>query len=121
MDDGMAKLRERSFNFALEVIKLVRRLESEQKEWVLSKQLLKSGTSIGANIREARFAQSTPDFVSKLSIALKEAEESVYWLELLQASGLISGFELSSLGDDANWLVGTLVNIVRRTKDKETS
>ncbi len=121
MDDRMANLRERSFGFALEVVKLVRRLESVQNEWVLSRQLLKSGTSIGANIREARFAQSTPDFVSKLSIALKEAEESSYWLELLRASDSISETEFSSLGNDASWLVGTLVNIVKRTKEKQQS
>lgn len=82
------KLRKKSFEFALRIVKLARFLETEKKDWVLSRQILKSGTSIGANVRESRFAQSTADFVSKLTIALKEAEETEYWLELLTEAGL---------------------------------
>ena len=87
MNDAAKLLREKSFAFALRIVKLVQTLENESRDWVLSRQLLKSGTSIGANVREARFAQSNSDFVSKLSISLKEGEETAYWLELLYAAG----------------------------------
>ncbi len=85
---------------------------------MLSRQLLRSGTSIGANIREARFAQSTADFVSKLSISLKESEETSYWLELLNASGYISKQDFESISEDLDWLIGTLVNVVKSNKNK---
>ena len=77
-------LREKSFDFAKCIIKTYKFLINEKKEYVLSKQLLRSGTSIGANIREAQYAQSQKDFISKLSIALKEANETEYWIELLR-------------------------------------
>ena len=120
MNDTAKALRERSFAFALRIVKLVQVLESEHREWVLSKQLLRSGTSIGANIREARFAQSNSDFVSKLSISLKEGEETVYWLELLHAAGSIPKDEFDSLSEEANWLIGTLVNVVKACKQKKS-
>ena len=82
----------------------------------MSRQVLRSGTGIGANIREAVFAQSTPDFISKLSIALKEASETQYWLELLFASGLLEQTRFEPLKRDVDWLVGTLVNVVKSTK-----
>jgi four helix bundle protein len=118
MNDTSKQLRERSFAFALRIVKLVHVLESGSHEWVLSRQLLKSGTSIGANIREARFAQSNSDFVSKLSIALKEGEETAYWLELLHAAGSIPKEEFDSLSQEVNWLIGTLVNVVKACKNK---
>ena len=79
-------------------------------------QVLRSGTSIGANIREAQFAQSKADFVSKLSIALKEASETQYWVDLLSASGLVTKDQFTLLKADADWLVGTLVNVIKATK-----
>jgi four helix bundle protein len=79
-------LREKSHSFALRIVKLYKFLIQEQKEFVLSKQVLRSGTSIGANIEEARHAQSKPDFVHKLSIAQKEGAETRYWLILLRDS-----------------------------------
>lgn len=82
----------------------------------MSRQVLRSGTGIGANIREAVFAQSTPDFISKLSIALKEASETQYWLELLFASGLLEQTRFEPLKREVDWLVGTLVNVVKSTK-----
>ena len=121
MNDTSKTLRERSFAFALAIVKCVRFLESEQKDWVLSRQLLRSGTSIGANIREARFAQSTSDFVSKLSIALKEAEETQYWLDLLHGAGLIQTDVHDELFAQADWLIGTLVNVVKSCKRKQTT
>ena len=118
MNDTSKQLRERSFAFALRIVKLVQVLESGSREWVLSRQLLKSGTSIGANIREARFAQSNSDFVSMLSISLKEGEETAYWLELLHAAGFIPKDEFDSLSEEVNWLIGTLVNVVKACKNK---
>lgn len=110
------KLRKKSFEFALRIVKLARFLETDKKDWVLSRQILKSGTSIGANVREPRFAQSTADFVSKLTIALKEAEETEYWLELLTAAEMISEKQRISLEKDLNWIIATLVNSVKVSK-----
>ena len=120
MNDAAKLLREKSFTFALRIVKLVQSLENESRDWVLSRQLLKSGTSIGANVREARFAQSNSDFVSKLSISLKEGEENAYWLELLYAAGRIPKVEFNALYQELNWLIGTLVNIVKSCKAKES-
>ena len=110
------KLRKKSFEFALRIVKLARFLETDKKDWVLSRQILKSGTSIGANVRESRFAHSTADFVSKLTIALKEAEETEYWLELLTAAEMISEKQRISLEKDLNWIIATLVNSVKVSK-----
>jgi four helix bundle protein len=82
---------EKSFAFAVGIVKTSRRLQLEQREWVLSKQLIRSGTSIGANIEEAIAAQSKKDFLSKMSIALKEARETHYWLRIIRDSGLADG------------------------------
>ena len=110
------KLRKKSFEFALRIVKLARFLETDKKDWVLSRQILKSGTSIGANVRESRFAQSTADLVSKLTIALKEAEETEYWLDLLTAAEMISEKQRISLEKDLNWIIATLVNSVKVSK-----
>ena len=118
MVDTGKQLRERSFAFALRIVKLSRYLDDRKQERVLSKQVLRCGTSSGANIRESVFAQSTPDFISKLSIALKEASETQYWLELLAASKLLTEKQFSSLKEDINWLVGTLVNVIESNKRK---
>ncbi|WP_128425169.1 four helix bundle protein [Gudongella oleilytica] len=80
---------EKSRNFAIEIIYLYKRLSEDKREYVLSKQVLRSGTSIGANISEARFAQSLNDFISKMSISLKEANETYYWIDLLMETGYI--------------------------------
>ncbi|MDI6736869.1 MAG: four helix bundle protein, partial [bacterium] len=82
-------LKDKSYQFALEIIKLAQFLMSDKKEFVLSKQVLRSGTAIGALIREAEFGQSKSDFINKMSIALKEANETIYWLELLNESNFI--------------------------------
>ena len=118
MNDAAKTLRERSFAFALRIVKLVDVLDSECRDWTLSRQLLKSGTSIGANIRESRFAQSPADFVSKLSIAVKEAEETSYWLELLHGSQRITTADFQSLAADLNFLIGTLVNTIKTCKGR---
>src|ERR1044072_5761902 len=86
-------IQEKSFLFALRVVKLYKHLKTDKKEFVLSKQLLRSGTSIGANIREAKNAESTADFIHKLSIAQKETDETLYWLELLYKSEYLTDNE----------------------------
>ena len=98
--------------FALRVIELYKFLTSEKKEFVLSKQLLRSGTSIGANARESIRAQSTADFYAKLTISLKEAEETAYWLELLNESGYIDNDMFKSLYSNCEELIRILVKIL---------
>ena len=92
-------IKEKSFSFALEIVKTYKFLSSEKKEFVLSKQMLRSGTSIGANIREAEHAQSKADFIHKLSIALKEANETEYWLDLLFQSGYLNTAQFHNIKD----------------------
>ena len=99
--------------FALRIIKLYQYLCKEKKEYVLSKQILRSGTSIGANIREARRGQSRADFYAKLNIALKEADETAYWLELLHESGFIGNSAFNSIYNDCNELIRIIVSILK--------
>lgn len=109
-------LRTRSFAFALRVVKVYRHLCEEKREYVLSKQLLRSGTAIGALVREAEQAESKPDFIHKLSIALKEANESEYWIELLHQSGFIDEKGFKSLVADLKQLLKLLTAIIKKTK-----
>ena len=103
--------------FALRIIKLYTYLKDNKQEYVLSKQVLRSGTSIGANARESINAQSDMDFINKLSIALKEANETQYWLELLYESGFISKEEFDSIYADCSRIVATLVKIIKTKKE----
>ncbi len=105
--------------FALRIIKMNNYLKEEKKEYVLSKQLLRSGTSIGANVRESIYAQSRADFISKMSIALKESSETEYWIELLHESGLIDDRTFDSIFDDNSKISATLINIIKKTKESE--
>jgi len=102
--------------FAIRSIRLYKYLVEEKKEYVMSKQILRSGTSIGANVSEGIFAQSRQDFVCKMSIALKEANETRYWLELLSETGYIAQDHFASISDDINKIIGTLVNIIKTTR-----
>jgi four helix bundle protein len=106
----------KSFSFAVRIVKLCRNLQSDNKEFVLSKQLLRSGTSIGANVAESQQAQSRADFISKLSIALKEAVETNYWLRLLYATDYLSSTEYSSVITDCKELEKLLTAILKTTK-----
>ena len=110
-------LEEKSFQFAIRIVNLNRFLVENKKEFVLSKQILRSGTSVGANISEAQFAQSKADFVSKMHISLKEASETRYWLRLLEASNLIDNTQLESIMSDCNELINMLVSTCRTTKE----
>ena len=107
-------IEEKSFSFALDTIKLYRQL-IEQKEFVLSKQLLKSATSIGANVQEAQAAQSKKDFISKMAISSKEARESLYWLCLLEASKIIA-FDYNYLKAEITEIIKILTVIVKSSK-----
>ena len=108
-----------SKNFTLRIILLYRYLTEERPEYIMSKQLCRSGTSIGANIAESKNAQSTADFISKLSISLKEADETEYWLELLKDSDTITQEEFDSVSNGLKTIIGTLVNIINKLKTKE--
>lgn len=110
-------VREKSKAFAIRTIRFVRYLQTEKKDFVLSNQILRSGTSIGANVRESKNAQSTADFINKLSIALKEADETSYWLELLFESDTIDKTMFNSLYDDAKELIVLLTSIIKTTKN----
>src|SRR5258706_12820495 len=109
-------VRDKSFVFALRVVKLARYLESERKEFVLSKQVLRSGTAIGALVREAEHAESKADFIHKMTIALKEANETLYWLELLHQSEYLTAQSFESIRTDSEELVRLLVSIVKTSK-----
>ncbi len=94
-------IQQKSFAFAVRVVNLYKYLAEEKKEYVLSKQLLRSGTSIGANIEESAGGQSEKDFISKISIAYKEARETMYWIRLLNATGYLNNDETQSILSDA--------------------
>lgn len=102
--------------FALKIIEIYKILCTQRYEYVMSKQMLRSGTSIGANVREAHYAQSRPDFISKMSIALKESSETSYWLELLNESGYISDYEFAEVYNGCLSLIKMLTSIVKNTK-----
>ncbi len=107
-------VREKSYQFALAVIRLYGRIQ-EQREYVISKQLLRSGTSIGANVEEAIAAESRRDFVHKMALASKEARETVYWLRLLSDSDLVPDLDASKELGSAQELVRLLTSIVKTT------
>ncbi len=110
-------LREKSFAFALRIVRLSRFLQERQQEYILSKQILRSGTSIGALIREAQYAQSKADFLNKLTIALKEANETEYWLTLLHKAEYIDTKMYQSIHPDINELLKLLISSTKKIKD----
>ena len=105
-----------SMDFAIRIVKFYSYLTEEKKVFVLSKQLLRSGTSIGANVSEGTYAQSRADFINKMNIALKEASESEYWITLLYKSELIDQKTYDALISDVKQIIGTLVKIINSTK-----
>ncbi|CAN5156882.1 hypothetical protein BH20ACI2_BH20ACI2_25340 [soil metagenome] len=112
-------LKTNSYAFALRIIKVYKFMSQELREYVLAKQLLRSGTSIGANIAEANQAQSTPDFVSKMGIALKETVETEYWLSLLRDSGFLTIAQADSLLSDCNEIKAILTAVIKTAKQKK--
>ena len=109
-------IEQKSFQFAVRIVKLYKYLSERKKEYILSKQLLRSGTSIGANIAESQQAQSRADFLSKLEIALKEASETKYWLRLLKETDYLTLSEFDSIYPDCVEIEKILVSIVKATK-----
>ena len=109
---------DKSKAFAVRIIKFYQYLYlcDEKKEFVLSKQLLRSGTSIGANVRESKYAQSKADFIHKLSISLKEADETAYWIELLIESGIVQENQVHDLYESNIELIKILTSIIRTSK-----
>ena len=114
MKDGA--LQTKSFAFAVRIVNLSKFLSTEKKEFILSKQLLRSGTAIGALVREAEQAESKADFVHKLAIALKEANETEYWVLLLRETGYLTATEAESLINDNKELLKLLTSIINSTK-----
>lgn len=110
-------LAELSKNFGLRMIRLHQFLRDKRQEFVISHQVYKSGTSIGANIAESKYAQTKADFITKLSIALKEAGETDYWIDLLFLSETIEQSEYDSLKNDLNIIIGTLIKVIKKTRD----
>jgi four helix bundle protein len=115
---GKSILREKSFMFALQIIKLYKFLFEEKKEFVLSKQLLRSGTSVGANIREAQNAQSPKDFIHKLAISQKECDESLYWLELFHQSRYITDMVFEEYSIQVTEILKMLKSSILTTKQR---
>ncbi len=107
----------KSRTFAIRIINLYKYLCAEKHEYILSKQLLRAGTSIGANIKEAIQAQSRNDFISKMNISLKEASETEYWLDLLYETSYISEKEFKSIAADCNGINKILISIVKTSKN----
>ncbi|CAN5613690.1 four helix bundle protein [soil metagenome] len=115
----MSILKEKSYKFALRMIKLFQYLLNEKKEFVLSKQILRSGTSVGANIEEAYQGESKADFIHKLAIANKEAFETNYWLRLLRDSGYLEKTLADSLLADCDEIQRILVSSIKTAKSKK--
>lgn len=112
----MSVVREKTFSFAVRVVRLCKLIGQERKEWVLSKQLLRSGTAIGALVREAEHAESKADFIHKMAIAQKEANETGYWLELLYETGYLNGREFDSIIKDQVEIGKILASIILTSK-----
>ena len=110
-------IQEKSFRFAVRIVKMCKYLQTEHKEYLMTKQLLKCGTSIGANVAEAQQAQSRPDFTSKLNIALKEAYETNYWLRLLFETEYLTEEQFASIIEDCSELERMLIAIIKTTKE----
>lgn len=112
-------LRTKSFAFAVRIVKLYKYLSEKKKEFVLSKQILRSGTSVGANIREANNGESKADFIHKLSIALKEIDETIYWLELLRETSYLSEKEFDSIYFESIEIIKLLKRSIITAKSKK--
>ncbi|MDQ1167272.1 MULTISPECIES: four helix bundle protein [unclassified Flavobacterium] len=111
-------VKNKSFEFAIRIVKLYQYLSNDKKEFILSKQLLRSGTSIGAMIREAEHAESKSDFIHKFAIAQKEANEVIYWLELLKATDYLNQKEFENINNDAVSILKLITSIIKTSKSQ---
>ena len=111
-------LKDKSLTFAVRIVRLSQHLKDEKREYVLGKQILRSGTSVGANVRESRNAESDLDFIHKLAIAQKECDETCYWLELLYLTEYLSEKEYHSLNNDAIELLKMIKSVIITVKKR---
>lgn len=118
MSENKNLLKEKSYGFALEVIQISKEIQKD-KEFILSKQFLRSGTAIGALIREAEYAQSRADFINKLSIALKEASETRYWIDLIKDSGIYDSQKMIDAKEKCEELIRMLTASIKTLKMKK--
>jgi len=109
-------IRDKSFLFAIRMVNLYKYLQSDKKEYIMSKQLMRSGTSVGAMVREAEHSESKKDFIHKMAIVQKEINESIYWLELLEATDYINKDQFSDLSSDAIEIIKIITTIIKNTK-----
>lgn len=114
MKENIVKIK--SFEFAVKIVRLYQQLKKEKKEFILSKQLLRSGTSVGAMVREAEHAETKKDFIHKLSVAQKEINETIYWLELLEATDYLSTDQFKIMNSHAVELIKIITSILKTTK-----
>ena len=115
---GHSPLHDKSYAFAMRIINMVKYIDCPYKMNSLMTQIFKSGTAIGALVREAKFAQSSSDFISKLHIALKECNETLYWLNLLHDTDFIGDKEFMSMSDDCNELLALLISSIKTSKER---
>jgi four helix bundle protein len=108
----------KSFDFSIQIVKTYQKITDSKREFILSKQLLRSGTSIGANIQEAEHGQSIKDFIHKLSISRKEANETIYWLRVLSSTGYLNSNDSEDLINRCEELMRLLTSIIKTTKER---
>ena len=111
-------IKDKSFAFSVRIVKLCRYVRKEKREYEMANQLLRSGISVGANVREAEQGESKKDFIHKMNIALKEANESLYWIELMSATDILPEEFKNSIWKDCNELISLLVSIIKTAKKK---
>jgi four helix bundle protein len=116
-EKSKSPLRDKSYAFAIKIVKISQQLVSERKEYVLSRQILRAGTAIGALVRESEFAASKADFINKLTVSLKEANEAKYWLMLLHDTGYLSKEEFERLQFECKELIAMLVASIKTSKN----
>lgn len=118
MENEGNPIREKSYTFAVDIVRFCLKMQEAKREYVVTKQLLKSGTSVGANVEEAQQPQSRADFISKMSIALKEAYESRFWLRLIRDTGLATLQEMGTLFEQIDEIIRLLVTITTSSKSR---
>lgn len=112
-------IEERSLDFGVSVFRMCRNIQKTKNEFIITKQLIRSSSSIGANSFEARYAESKPDFIHKLSISVKESHESIYWLKFLLKTGLIDKGTFENMQDEANQIRKILTTVILKTKENQ--
>lgn len=115
---GKSPLHNKSYDFAVRIVKMFRYLSASKEGYFVAKQVVRSGTAIGALVREAEFAQSPADFIHKLSISLKEANETFYWLRLLKDTDFIDDNMFNSMSNDCNELIAILISSIKTSKQR---